>query len=191
MTGPVRYLSTLRGKEKKKKKNLQLGKTVRLSFITLVDSPLTRAAVLLATLVGSGPWPAYRRRIITELEQLSRSLGLIFEHSVQLAQLPAWLAHRLRLPSWRGFVSTADYALDAVNALVADMERLEGIEDGLMGRMIAAGIKGDALQRIVGDLILAAGDTVSCDDFSGWVWLGFSFISNMNHMLIRQCRIWD
>lgn len=66
----------------------------------------------------------------------------------------------LHMPSWTGFVTTADYALDTVGRFVDEMERLENAEDGLLGAMLRNGIDGDKLQRICVDLILAAGDTV-------------------------------
>ena len=92
---------------------------------------------------------------------LSRSLGRIFEHTVHLSRVSAKLASFVRLPSWNGFVETADYALDTVGRFVDDMAELDGAEDGLLRRMIDDGVKGDVLRRIVVDLIVAAGDTVS------------------------------
>ena len=123
------------------------------------------AVVLLATLVGS-PWPAYRRSILQELEVLSSSLGRIFEHSVHLSRMSARLAMLARLPSWSGFVSTADYALNTASRLVDEMSTLKGTEDGLLAQMISSGIQKEDLQRIVVDLILAAGDTVSSNPLS-------------------------
>jgi hypothetical protein len=116
--------------------------------------------VLLATLVGT-PWTDYKRRIKDELEVLSHSLVQIFEHSVHLSRASARLAMLARFPSWCGFVATADYALKTVSRLVEEMTQLENAEDGLLHQMMANGIRGEVLQRIVVDLILAAGDTVS------------------------------
>ncbi|XP_058803229.1 cytochrome P450 315a1, mitochondrial isoform X2 [Phymastichus coffea] len=129
--------------------------------------------VLLATLVGK-PWKTFRCSIISELEILSRNLGRIFEHSVHLSRISARLAMLINLPSWRGFVSTADYALGTVDRFVEQMEKLEDAQDGLTHRMIAKGITGDELKRIVVDLILAAGDTTAYS----MQWLLFLMASN-------------
>ncbi|XP_001607634.2 cytochrome P450 315a1, mitochondrial [Nasonia vitripennis] len=116
--------------------------------------------VLLATLVGSA-WPSYRRSILNELGILSCSLSRIFEYSVHLSSVPARLAMLLRMPSWTGFVTAADYALDTVGRFVEEMEKLENAEDGLLGAMLRNGIDSEMLKRICVDLILAAGDTTA------------------------------
>ncbi|XP_011506420.1 PREDICTED: cytochrome P450 315a1, mitochondrial isoform X2 [Ceratosolen solmsi marchali] len=129
--------------------------------------------VLLATLIGS-LWNDYKHSVLDELQVLSRTLTRIFEHSVHLSRVSPRLAMLARFPSWCGFVTTADYALSAVSRLVEDMAKLENAEDGLLHQMMANGIRGAVLQRIVVDLILAAGDTTAYS----MQWLMFLLANN-------------
>ncbi|XP_014231427.1 cytochrome P450 315a1, mitochondrial [Trichogramma pretiosum] len=115
--------------------------------------------VLLATLMGT-PWSAYRPRVSSELGRLSRCLSGMFEHSVVLARLPATWAQRLGLPAWRGFVAKTDYSFETVERIVDEMARCPET-DGLLRRMMDSGVRGEMLNRIVIDLIFAAGDTTA------------------------------
>ena len=115
---------------------------------------------MLATMAGKS-WPVFRRHIEKDLDELSHSLHQIFEQSVHLLQVPASLAMHLRLPAWKLFVKAVDYALDTMDRFVQDMEKLEGVNEGLLGRFMSDGITGEMLRRIVVDLVVAAGDTVS------------------------------
>lgn len=114
---------------------------------------------MLATLTGSS-WQAYKSRVNKETVDLARILHKIFSLSAKLSLLPTRLSMRLRLPVWREFCTVADEALRIVRDLVPEMARLEG--DGMLSSMRKEGITDERdLVRIVTDLVIAAGDTVS------------------------------
>ncbi|KAJ8679924.1 hypothetical protein QAD02_015711 [Eretmocerus hayati] len=114
--------------------------------------------VLLACLVGRS-WTAYKSKIGSDLELLSRNLARVFEHSARLCRLPAKLAMFAKLPSWQGFVQSADAAFGAVDRLVDDLPRDD--PEALITRFEKLGMQQDDIARIVIDLILAAGDTTA------------------------------
>ena len=105
-------------------------------------------------------WPAYRYKILDDLITLSHAIHRIFEHSVDLSRISANWAMKLNLTAWTNLVKDTDYVLNTVAKLVEEMETVEGMETGLLGKLVKNGVHGRMLQRIVGDLIIAAGDTV-------------------------------
>lgn len=117
-------------------------------------------AVILGSLIGS-KWPNNQQFFASPLEkeEFAKSLHRIFECSVSLSQLPVKLAKTLRLPIWRRYLASQDFALLTVRNLVAKMMLVEG--DGLMKLMMDEDIRDEHLVRIVSDLITAASDTVS------------------------------
>lgn len=105
-------------------------------------------------------WPSYHRRILPRLENLSRVLTQIFDLTHKIIKYPHIEQLIVRLPWWRDLVKALDNALEAVDVTVDEMSELEGAENGLLRRMMDEGIEKSMLKGIIGDLIVAAGDTV-------------------------------
>lgn len=108
-------------------------------------------------MVGTS-WTTYHQKIQAKLGNMSRVLSLIFDYTGELYLYPDSLIRQL--PAWQSLVDAFDEALEAVDLIVEDMSLLQGAEDGLLRRMMDEGMGKSMLQRIVGDLIVAAGDTV-------------------------------
>lgn len=108
-------------------------------------------------MVGTS-WTTYHQKIQAKLGNMSRVLSLIFDYTGELYMYPDSLIRQL--PAWQSLVDAFDEALEAVDLIVEDMSLLQGAEDGLLRRMMDEGMGKSMLQRIVGDLIVAAGDTV-------------------------------
>lgn len=117
-----------------------------------------KIVVIMSILMGSS-WKNYEEIARNEADKLAGILHKIFELSARLSVLPAKYAMKFRLPVWREFVKVADEALGMTRKLVPEMASLGG--DGLLYLMKQEGIQDEDLVRIVTDLILAAGDTVS------------------------------
>lgn len=110
------------------------------------------------------PWPQYRRKILPKIEKLSRGLSQVFDRSTHVSRFPK-VDKYFNLPAWRGMVAAFDQALEAVDVIVEGMIELEGAENGFLRRMMDEGMERSMLQRIVGDLVVAAGDTVRMSFF--------------------------
>lgn len=111
----------------------------------------------MATLMGS-QWQNCKQQMIVQVDYLALMLYRIFEYSAKLSMVPAKLAMRLKLPMWTKFVETADTILDTVRNMALVMMQLGG--DGMLKFMMDNGILDDIAIRIIGDFIIAAGDTV-------------------------------
>ena len=115
--------------------------------------------VVIATMMGSS-WQSFKPEIEKKTEHLAGILHQIFALSAKLSLLPVKYAMKLRLPVWQQFCSVADETLTIVNSLVSDMIKTE--KDGLLSLMKSEGLTNESdLVRIVSDLVIAAGDTVS------------------------------
>lgn len=104
-------------------------------------------------------WCNHKKQILAETGQLSTSLYKIFLYSSRLNVISARKAKEMNLLWWRQFVEVVDHVLNVVKKTVLLMTTLNG--DGLLNDMVNAGINCDDLIRIVADLIIAAGDTVT------------------------------
>lgn len=103
-------------------------------------------------------WYRNKQRMAAEYEYLALMLHQILKNSATLSMLSTKLAMRFKLPMWTKFVAAADAVFDTVGNLVPEIIRLKG--DGLLQVMMNAGIGDDDAVRIIGDFIIAAGDTV-------------------------------
>ncbi|XP_066589453.1 cytochrome P450 315a1, mitochondrial [Prorops nasuta] len=114
--------------------------------------------VMLGTLMGSTSWHCHKDQILKEYSNsLASNLHEIFEYTSQLSMLPAKLAMTWNFPSWRKFVKSADSAFSTLHSLVSKILDIGG--DGLLQRMMEDGVNKTDLSRIIGDFVLAAGDT--------------------------------
>lgn len=94
------------------------------------------------------------------IQDLSKGVHDIFVESAKLSLLPVQIAYKLNLPVWKRFVNSVNNSFRVSNNL---LDRLKPMEDnGMLKLLKMAGIGDYDLNRIVIDLILAAGDTVSC-----------------------------
>lgn len=94
------------------------------------------------------------------LFRYANTVKLIFETTSKLLLLPAELACKFQIKSWRNFEKCVNESLSLSNELV---ERLlsDFPNSGLLKSLQEEGINGSVLIRIVSDLILAAGDTTA------------------------------
>ncbi|XP_026477076.1 cytochrome P450 315a1, mitochondrial-like [Ctenocephalides felis] len=116
--------------------------------------------VMVAALLGSAYEPS-RHILEPTLEKFGRIVHEVFLHSAKLTVIPAEIAEKFQLPAWRRFVRAVDTTLSLGNMLVNQIldECPEG--DGLMAGMINEGVSRSDIQRIVTDLVIAAGDTTA------------------------------
>ena len=103
-------------------------------------------------------WLTHKTQILRETGDLAVILYKIFKYSSRLNVISAKMAKEMRLPWWNQFVENLDDVLKKVTNMLSIMTSLNG--DGLLKKMIDAGMKNEDLVRIIADLIIAAGDTV-------------------------------
>ncbi|KAK0077818.1 hypothetical protein PV325_003413 [Microctonus aethiopoides] len=115
---------------------------------------------IVATLLGSN-WAQYKNSesYYVNIEKLSRSVHKIFELSAKLSVIPINYAIMLRFLDWNELVQTFNNVFQIIRDLIMGMKDLEG--DGLISMMKKEGIQEQDINRIVKDLILAAGDTTA------------------------------
>lgn len=116
-------------------------------------------AVMIASLIGVKNWNKHSRELQGQSKNMANILQNIFLYSVTLSNVPAELAMRWNLPAWQKFVKCMDDVRDVLDNLVPRMICYEG--DGILSRMASEGMSEDDIIRIVMDLMIAAGDTVS------------------------------
>lgn len=114
---------------------------------------------IVATLLGSN-WAQYKNSesYYVNIEKLSISVHKIFELSAKLSVIPFNYAIMFRFLDWNELVQTFNSVFQIIRNLIMGMKALEG--DGLISMMKKEGIQEQDVNRIVMDLILAAGDTV-------------------------------
>uniref|UniRef100_A0AAT9UTI4 Cytochrome P450 315A1 n=1 Tax=Maconellicoccus hirsutus TaxID=177089 RepID=A0AAT9UTI4_MACHI len=106
---------------------------------------------------------------LPRIRQLSAVVREIFLHSVKLSVIPATLAMSLNLKIWSDFSQAVGqsvrYTTDLLNELISYKKKKEEDEDadGVVFHLMKRKIDANTLQRIVVDLIMAAGDTVRKD----------------------------
>lgn len=115
--------------------------------------------VITAVLMGARNYSESKHRIGHLLQKLSTTVSSVFATSVKFQMLPATLAAKLGLPSWRRFVAAVTDALGTSTTLVDELLMLKD-ENAVLGKMAEA-LERPEIVRIVADLILAAGDTTA------------------------------
>ncbi|XP_059480622.1 cytochrome P450 315a1, mitochondrial [Neocloeon triangulifer] len=117
--------------------------------------------VLVANLVGGDKFAEHSSAIrrLPGLRGLSEQVRQVFCESSKLSLLPARVARAIRLPAWARFERAVDHAVHGASSLVLDLLPFSRGGDGMLERMLAAGVELSDTVRIVADLILAAGDT--------------------------------
>ena len=113
---------------------------------------------MLAVLIGPEAWTKNKTRMKYEAKRLAQYLHKVFFYSVRLSSVPARLAMKLKIPWWTKYVKSIDESMEILKVLVPEMSQSES--DGIIKKLMAEGIVGEDLFRIVADLIISAGDTV-------------------------------
>ncbi|KAK0174411.1 hypothetical protein PV327_010181 [Microctonus hyperodae] len=115
---------------------------------------------IIATLLGTN-WAQYKNSesYYLNIEKLSKSLHKIFELSAKLSVIPINYVTTFRFLVWNELVQTFNNVFQIVRDLIISMKDLEG--DGLISMMKKEGIQEQDVNRIVMDLMLAAGDTTA------------------------------
>lgn len=117
--------------------------------------------VLVAVLLGARRYEELRSQLRAPTRELAAAVHKVFGESARLSLLPAKLARLLRLPAWTHFVAAVHAALGKGNALVTRLIPECAAGEGLLGRLLGAGVSHDDARRLVVDLLLAAGDTTA------------------------------
>ncbi|XP_065346066.1 cytochrome P450 315a1, mitochondrial [Cloeon dipterum] len=117
--------------------------------------------VLVASLVGGSKYKENVAAIrqLPGMQRLSEQVRQVFCESAKLSLLPARLARAIKLPAWSRFELAVGHAVHGASAMVLDLLPFSRGGDGMLDRMLAAGVELKDAVRIIADLILAAGDT--------------------------------
>lgn len=100
------------------------------------------------------------------MEEFSKNIYRIFEDSSKLMTFPAKIAEFLNLDAWKQFETNVTTVLELGNQ-VMDQSMVEFSNgDGMLAIMLQHGMPADTAKRIILDLIIAAGDTVSGNLFN-------------------------
>ncbi|XP_055707930.1 cytochrome P450 315a1, mitochondrial [Phlebotomus papatasi] len=110
--------------------------------------------------VGSS-YTEIQPEIEESLEKLSRVLHRVFKTSAKLFLLPPQICEFLGTRSWREFEDSVGETLAIGAEIIKKCLRLSNLQNGILQEMQAFEIPQEYIERIIVDLIIAAGDTTS------------------------------
>ncbi|XP_059620061.1 cytochrome P450 315a1, mitochondrial [Phlebotomus argentipes] len=111
-------------------------------------------------MVGSS-YQQLRPEIEESLERLSRVLHRIFQTSARLFIAPAQICKFFGTRSWREFEDSVTETLSIGGDIITKFLNNRDLHDGILAEMMTREIPRDYIERIMVDLIIAAGDTTS------------------------------
>ncbi|GAB0094642.1 Cytochrome P450 315a1, mitochondrial [Sergentomyia squamirostris] len=99
--------------------------------------------------------------IKASLERLSTVLHRVFETSARLFLLPPQICEFLGMLPWRNFEEAVSETLSIASDIITKCLNCENLQDGILLEMHTRNIPREYIERIIVDLIIAAGDTTS------------------------------
>lgn len=111
-------------------------------------------------MVGSA-YTKIQPEIEESLEKLSRVLHRVFKTSAKLFLLPPQICEFLGTRSWREFEDSVGETLRIGGEIIKKCSRHGNLQNGILQEMQAFEIPPEYIERIIVDLIIAAGDTTS------------------------------
>ncbi|XP_063892025.1 cytochrome P450 315a1, mitochondrial [Helicoverpa armigera] len=117
--------------------------------------------VIIAVMLGSSSSLQRDRHYEALLDMFSETVKKIFQTTTKLYGFPVDICQKLNLKVWREFKESVDGSLSLAHKIVGEILMNSKDGDGLINLLVNENVKPDDIKRIIGDFVIAAGDTTS------------------------------
>nr|BAN66313.1 cytochrome P450 315A1 [Mamestra brassicae] len=133
------------------------------TFVPNLESEFYRLSidVILAVMLGSSTSLKPDKHYDALLTMFSETVKKIFQTTTKLYGLPVNVCQKLNLKIWRDFKESVDISLSLVHKIVGEMLLQTKDSNGLINLLSEEKMKQEDIKRIIGDFVIAAGDTTS------------------------------
>lgn len=118
--------------------------------------------VIIALLLGAEGYAKHSTNLEADIAKVAKTVELVFGTTATLSLIPAAFASKYNIPRWKRFVKSVDDALGGAELLVSRLkDAITPNSGGLLEKLLEEDLTSDNINRIIIDLILAAGDTTA------------------------------
>nr|WNK22284.1 cytochrome P450 [Athetis lepigone] len=155
------------------------------TYVPNLESEFYRLSidVIIAVMLGTSSSLKPDIHYETLLAMFAETVKKIFQTTTKLYGLPVKMCQKWNLKVWRDFKESVDISLSLAHKIVNEMLLYSKDGNGLINALVEENVKPEDIKRIIGDFVIAAGDTTSYTS----IWTLFLLSRNKN--AIQEIRL--